>query len=74
MIPDVVEVGVYPLAVVAGADEGVGGVVRPDLSGAVPGGLATVDGLGLIAAWLEQAAQNPNKIAIAAFLIEASFL
>jgi hypothetical protein len=48
-------------------------VVRPDLSGAVPGGLATVDGLGLIAAWLEQAAQNPNKIAIAAFLIEASF-
>jgi hypothetical protein len=72
MIPDVVEVGEYPLAVGAGADEGVGGVVRPDLSGTLPGGLATVD--GLVAAWLEQAAQNPNKIAIAAFLIEASFL
>jgi hypothetical protein len=72
MMPDVAELGVYPLAVVADADEGVGGVVRPDLAGAVPGGLATVD--GLVAAWLEQAAQNPNKIAIAAFLIEASFL
>jgi hypothetical protein len=69
MMPDVAELGAYPLAVVADADEGVGGVVR---SGAVPGGLATVD--GLVAAWLEQAAQNPNKIAIAAFLIEASFL
>jgi hypothetical protein len=72
MMPDVAELGVYPLAVVADADEGVGGAVRPDLSGAVPGGLATVD--GLVGAWLEQAAQNPNKIAIAAFLIEASFL
>jgi hypothetical protein len=64
---------VDPLAVVAGADEGVGGVVRPDLSGAVPGGLATADGVGPVAAWLEQAVQSPNKIAITAFLIGASF-
>jgi hypothetical protein len=41
----------------------------PDLSGAVPGGLATADGLGPVAAWLGQAAHSPIKIARTAFFI-----
>jgi hypothetical protein len=72
MIPDVPEGGIDSRAVVAG-DEGVGGLATPELSGTVAGGLATTGGVGPVAAWLEQAAQSPNKIAVAAFLIGGSF-
>jgi hypothetical protein len=67
--PDVAGVSVDPLAVV-GTVEGPAGVAAPCLLGAVAG--ETVDGVGAVAAWLEQAVQSPNTITIAAFLIVAS--
>jgi hypothetical protein len=73
MTPDVAGVSVDPLSVVVGTDEGPGGVVAPGAAGTAAGDLATVDGVGAVAAWLEQAAQSPIIIAIAAFFIEASF-
>ena len=67
--PDVAGVSADPLDVV-GTVEGPAGVAAPCLVGAVAG--ATVDGVGAVAGWLEQAVQSPNKITIAAFLIVAS--
>jgi hypothetical protein len=66
-IPDVVEVGVAPLAVVVGTDKAPGGLAGPCVAGTVAGGLAIVDG---VAVWLEQAAFSPNKIARAAFFMK----
>ena len=50
MTPDVAGVSVDPLAVVVGTDEGRGGVAAPGVAGTVVGGLATVDGVGAVAA------------------------
>jgi hypothetical protein len=67
MIPDPAGGGVESRAVVEG------GLATPELAGTAAGGLATPGEVGPVAVWLEQAAQSPSKIAIAAFLFEASF-
>jgi hypothetical protein len=68
MIPDAAGGGVESRAVAAG-DEGVGGLATPELAGTAADGLATPVEVGPVAVWSEQAPQNPNKIATAAFFI-----
>jgi hypothetical protein len=64
MIPEPGDEGVIPPQVLAGSVDGLGAVVTLEPSGRVDGGFAAAGGdAGLVAVWLEQAAQMPSNIA-----------